>query len=106
MPDALYLDRTEHLGVKMMERFQRDWRSAVQRLWATPRFTIFAIVSLAVGLGSTTAIYSVLYPLLWKPLGMAEESRVLDVTQAGRAVGAMSWSDFQDLRAAQTSFSG
>src|SRR5262245_38983574 len=36
--------------------FRRAWR----RLWATPAFTVFAVLSLALGVGVTTAIYSVI----------------------------------------------
>jgi hypothetical protein len=35
--------------------FRRTWR----RLWATPAFTLFAVLSLALGVGVTTSIYSV-----------------------------------------------
>src|SRR4029453_8383812 len=36
--------------------FQRAWH----RLWATPVFTLFAVLSLALGVGVTTSIYSVI----------------------------------------------
>src|SRR5207244_5489632 len=39
--------------------FATDLRVAARRLLATPLFTIFAVLSLAIGVGVTTAVYSV-----------------------------------------------
>jgi predicted permease len=86
-----------------MELLARDFRLALRRLRMTPGFTIFAIISLALGIGVSTAIYSAVRTLLWMPLGVPRAEEIVAVT-SGRVTPAMSWPDFQDLRAQQTTF--
>ena len=84
-----------------------DLKLAARRLAATPLFTIFAVVSLAVGLGVTTAAYSVVASLLFTSSGIPEEEELVSVMTAwdGRLVnGGISTADVEDLRAAQQSF--
>lgn len=86
-----------------------DFRLATRRLLATPQFLIFAVLSLAIGIGVTTGVYSVLYSLIWKPLGIVNAHRVVFVAAPGSGGQALSRTlvsrpDFDDLRAAQRSF--
>ncbi len=86
----------------------RDLHRGARRLAASPLFLIFAVVSLAIGLSATTAAYSILYSLFWKPIGAHDPDRVVMVTSAWSAPRwrlAMSQPDFDDLRARQTTFS-
>ena len=88
-----------------MEPIIRDVRLAVRRLRMAPGFTIFAVVSLALGIGVSTAIYSAVRTLLWTPLGIVEPARAVSWTEAGRFTPSLSWPDFVDIRAQQASFS-
>ena len=92
----------------MLHGFGRDLRLASRRLLATPMFTIFAIVSLAVGVGVTTAVYSVVDRIFWKDLGIAAPETVALVmgAEAGSydARRVMSEPDFADVQKAQASF--
>ena len=84
-----------------------DLKLAARRLAATPLFTSFAVLSLAIGLGVTTAAYSVVASLLFTSSGIPEEERLVAVMTAwdGRLVnGGMSTADVEDLRASQQSF--
>ena len=85
----------------------RDFAYAWRRLRATPLFTIFAIVSLAMGVGVTTAVFSVVRATLWKPLTIPHPDRVVFVAKsfAGRP-GRVSVSseDFQELVRTQRSY--
>lgn len=83
----------------------RDFRLALRRLRMAPGFTVFAVVSLALGIGVSTAIYSAVRTLFWMPLGIAEPDRLMSFAQAGRVTGSISWPDFIDVRAQQSSFS-
>lgn len=87
-----------------MEPIIRDVRLAVRRLRMTPGFTVFAVVSLALGIGVSTAIYSAVRTLLWMPLGIVEPARAVSWTEAGRFTPSLSWPDFVDIRAQQASF--
>jgi predicted permease len=86
-----------------------DFRLATRRLLATPQFLIFAVLSLAIGIGVTTGVYSVLYSLIWQPLGIVDAHRVVFVAAPGSGGQPISRTlvsrpDFDDLRAAQRSF--
>ena len=87
-----------------MEQVLRDFRLALRRLSRAPVFTMFAVASLALGLGVSTAIYSVVRTFFWMPLGVAQQAELVAVTNM-RVMPAMSWLDFADFRAQQSSFS-
>jgi predicted permease len=92
----------------MMFGFAGDLKAAVRKLIAAPLFTGFAVLSLAVGVGVTTAAYSIVEDLFFKDLGIADPDRLLYVVTPGGGrmlSGAISDPDFLDLRAAQRSFS-
>ena len=56
-----------------------DFRYAIRGLLRTPGFTIAAVLALALGIGATTAIFSVVHAVLLRPLGWADEGRLLAV---------------------------
>ncbi|HXG89504.1 MAG TPA: ABC transporter permease [Vicinamibacterales bacterium] len=86
-----------------------DLRLAARRLAATPFFTIFAVLSLAVGVGVTTAVYSVVDSVFLKAPGIRNPEAVAFIVtpaDAGLLIrGSISQPDFADLRAAQSPFS-
>ena len=53
-----------------------DIRLALRRLGATPLFTAFAILSLAIGVAITPAAYSIVDSVLLRSLGIREPARV------------------------------
>jgi len=84
-------------------------RYAWRRLRATPLFTIFAVVTLALGIGATTAIYSIVHAVLGPPPGVATPERLVNVTHADGGsipIIALSYGDYRDLRSQQTVFQG
>jgi putative ABC transport system permease protein len=60
-----------------MRRLWRDFAHGFRQLAATPVFTVTAILTLAVGIGANTAIFSLVNLLLFKPLSYAEPDRVV-----------------------------
>ena len=84
-------------------------RYAWRRLRATPLFTIFAVVTLALGIGATTAIYSIVHAVLGPPPGVADPGRLVNVTHAESGsvpMIALSYGDYRDLHSQQTVFQG
>jgi putative ABC transport system permease protein len=85
-----------------------DLRYAVRKLARAPGFTAIAVVTLALGIGATTSIFSVVYGVLMRPLPFerpAELVRVLAVLQ-GQRTWANSATSYLELRERTEAFSG
>jgi putative ABC transport system permease protein len=85
-----------------MEQVARDFRLALRRLRMAPGFTLFAVVSLALGVGVSTAVYSAVRTLFWLPLGVPHQDELVVLTD-GRITN-VSGPDFEDVRAQQSAF--
>ena len=60
-----------------LETFWQDLRYALRQLRRNPGFTVAAIFTLAMGIGTTTALFTVVYSVLLKPLPFKEPARLL-----------------------------
>src|SRR5450432_2725698 len=87
-----------------MDDLIRDLRLALRGLLRTPAFTIAAIVTLALGIGATTALFSVVNAVLLRSLGWGEESRLIAVHTefAGQGLAGLEISapEYLDLKRA------
>ncbi|MGH9362062.1 MAG: ABC transporter permease, partial [Thermoanaerobaculia bacterium] len=54
-------------------------RSLVRSLLRAPAFTAVAVLTLAVGIGATTAVFSVVYAILLRPLPFPQPERLVGV---------------------------
>src|SRR5262249_35355667 len=80
----------------------RDARMAVRQLVKSPGFTAVALVTLALGIGANTAIYSVIDGVIRRPLPFVEPDRLVMVWETDRRSGTSrepaSWPDLVDIR--------
>src|SRR5438477_6917558 len=88
-----------------MEILWKDLRYSARRLVRTPGFTLVAIATLALAIGATTAMFSVLNAVLFRalPFGNADEVVLLSSLNKGKPM-PMSALDFIDYRDQQKSF--
>jgi putative ABC transport system permease protein len=91
-----------------MGAFADDLRSALRRLWRQPAFSLLVIFVLALGIGGTTAIFSVVEGVLLRPLPYPAPERLLTLHENQPAVpnASISVPDFKDLRDKAGSFEG
>src|SRR6185295_1223736 len=84
----------------------QDLRYVVRTLRRTPGFAITAVVIVALGIGATTAAFSVTDFVLLRPLPFAEPDRLVKVWEKPSGYSRMEFSpaNLRDWRAAATSF--
>lgn len=91
-----------------METLWQDLRYAVRVLWKSPAFTLVAVVSLALGIGANTAIFTVANAVFLQPLPIDNPQGVVSLYTIDDKVPGLlpiSYPNFEDYRRQQTAFS-
>ncbi|MDA8019787.1 MAG: ABC transporter permease [Thermoanaerobaculia bacterium] len=92
-----------------MDTLLQDLRSAVRSLRATPSLTIVVALTLALGIGANTALFSIVHEILLRPLAISEPQRVVAIFTSDFSsgpFGATSAPDFRDFRDQSRSLEG
>jgi predicted permease len=80
----------------------QDVRYGLRLLWTSPGFTIVAVLSLALGVGANTAIFSIVNAVLLRSLPFSHPDRLVKIVANNRGVGAqdigLSVPELEDLR--------
>jgi len=97
--------REERIG-NWLRSVTSDCRYGLRQLRKNPGFTIVAVLTLALGIGATTAIFSVVYGVLLRPLPYRDSNRIMavfEVTSKGRP-SRLADPNFDDFRDQSRSF--
>ncbi|HEX4560275.1 MAG TPA: ABC transporter permease [Gemmatimonadales bacterium] len=92
-----------------MDTLIQDLRYAVRTLAKAPGFAAVAILTLAIGIGANTAIFSAIDTVLLRPLPFPDGDRLVQINTSGGIANAkfgISYPDLVDLRGLTTVFSG
>jgi len=91
-----------------MDALLQDLRLALRQLARSPGFTAVAVLTLALGIGANTAIFSAVNAVLMRPLPYPESEQLTEVTSTdlGGVRFGVSYPDLVDLRAMTGTFSG
>lgn len=88
-----------------------DLRYAVRQLRKNPGFTAIAVFTIALGIGATTTMFSVVNSVLLRPLPFREPDRLMEIGEydtrtgdPGNLIGSISYPDVADVRSRNHSF--
>lgn len=84
-----------------LERLLQDLRYGARMLWKSPAFTAVSVLTLALGIGASTAIFSVVYGILLRPLPYDKPEQIVRVSEVNSKGQRMQFADpnFEDVRA-------
>src|SRR6476619_8173153 len=91
-----------------MSTLIHDLRYGLRVMLKQPGFTIVAVITLALGIGANTAIFSLVNSILLQPLPFRDPDRLVPMVQASPKLGLTSWgvsqADFAAYREQNRSF--
>ncbi|HET9369983.1 MAG TPA: ADOP family duplicated permease [Vicinamibacterales bacterium] len=90
----------------LMDSLSHDLKFAARSLLKARGFTVTAVLTLALGIGAATAVFSVVNAVQLRPLPYAEPHRLMWITEAAGngSVISIAWPDFLDWRERATAF--
>jgi hypothetical protein len=94
-PTFLIEEARDAWGWTALESIGKDFRYALRSLRGSPLFTLTVILSLALGIGANTAIFTLLHASLWRPLPVDDAREIFHLMRAsseGDFAGEFSYS--------------
>ena len=91
----------------MVETLIQDLRYALRRLAKSPRFTLVTLLILALGVGATSTLFTVVHSVLLSPLPFDDPAELVfawETRQDGTAISPVSPLNFREWRAAAMGF--
>src|SRR6266540_108251 len=104
-PKAAAISRGNLTGGDMQTLWQ-DLRYGARMLRKKPRFTLIAIITLALGIGANTAIFSLVNTALLRPLPVERPEQLVSINNVSLNIPVISYPNYRDFRDRNNSFSG
>src|SRR4051812_10453977 len=89
------------VGVRLIDEVGADLRYAFRQLRHAPAFTAVATLSVALGIGANTAIFSLIYTLMLRPLPVRQPEQLVELLSrvpGDPDVNGFSWTVYERLR--------
>jgi len=92
----------------VLDRLWQDVRYALRSYAKAPTFAVVLLTTLALGIGASTAIFSMVNGIILRPLSLPEPERLVFANELSGNGGSMSvsWPNYLDWRARAQSFTG
>jgi diaminopimelate decarboxylase len=85
-------------GLPFLDTLFQDTRQALRRLRMAPAFSIATILTLALGIGANTAIFSLLYTVMLRTLPVSQPEQLVEIMQKypsePRGLGYWGWAEY------------
>src|SRR5262249_58738821 len=98
----------EQRGLPALESLFHDLRFGARMLFKNPGFTLIAVVTLALGIGANTAIFTIVHGALLRPLDYPKSDQLMYLTAEAPAIGgtrnALSAPEYTEFRHMNQSF--
>src|ERR1700676_4037619 len=91
-----------------MDRLFQDLIVSSRRLRSSPGFTVAAILTLALGIGANTTVFSLVDAVVFRPFGVQRQSELVSFNQrtSKEQIPTLSYPDYKDYRDRNTVLSG
>ena len=90
----------EFNSIRWFEAMRLDVRDAARQLRRRPSSTLLSVLLLALGIGASTAAFTIWYGALWRPLAFPEPGRLVTIwSGVGGRAEQISYPDLRDVRA-------
>lgn len=95
-------------GLRWVECFAQDLRYGFRILWKSPVYALVSVLTLALGVGASTAIFSVVYGVLLRPLPYYKPEQIVQMWEVDSKGHRMQFADpnFEDIRTQARSLQG
>ena len=100
---------TENWGWRWLDDLTQDLRYGIRTMRRSPGFVAVAVVTLAIGIGANTAIFSLMDAFVWAKLPVKDPQQLVfirGIASDGRGFSEFPYAEFEYLRNHNSSFSG